>query len=58
MTSKQYFSISGIFITLYIVTSFGEIIGLPGWVHQICTVIFAGAALLGVRKRKEEAGQS
>jgi type III secretory pathway component EscV len=54
MTSKAYFSISGIFIALYVLTSFGEIVGLPGWVHQACTVVFAGAAFLGVRKKKQE----
>jgi type III secretory pathway component EscV len=57
MNSKQYFIIAGIFITLYILTSLGVVAGLPEWVHQVCTVIFAGAVLLGVRKRKAEQGR-
>jgi type III secretory pathway component EscV len=54
MTSKAYLSIAGIFIALYILTSLGVIVGLPEWVHQACTVVFAGAAFLGVRKKKRE----
>jgi type III secretory pathway component EscV len=57
MNSKQYFIIAGIFITHYILTSLGVVAGLPEWVHQVCTVIFAGAVLLGVRKRKAEQGR-
>lgn len=54
MTSKTYFLIAGIFIAIYIVSSFGVIAGLPDWVHQVSTVIFAGAVFLGARKKKEE----
>ncbi len=54
ITSKTYFKISGIFITLYLISIFGVIIGLPDWVHQVCTVVFATAAFLGVRQRKKE----
>jgi hypothetical protein len=54
MNSKQYFIIAGIFITLYIFTSFGVIAGLPNWVHQVCTLIFAGAVFLGIRRKKQE----
>ena len=54
MTSKRYFTIAGIFIALYIVTSLGVIAGLPEWVHQICTVIFAASVFLGVRQKKKE----
>jgi len=57
MTSKAYFGIAGIFITLYILTSFGVVAGLPEWVHQVCTLIFAGAAILGLRKKKHEQAQ-
>jgi type III secretory pathway component EscV len=54
MTSKAYFSIAGIFIAFYILASLGVIAGLPEWVHQACTVVFAGAVFLGVRKKKQE----
>ena len=54
MSSTLYFSIAGIFMTLYVITSLGVIAGLPDWTHQICTILFAGAAFLGVRKKKQE----
>jgi hypothetical protein len=54
MTSKAYFKIAGIFMVLYIITTFGVIVGLSDWAHRICTVIFAGAAFLGVRQKKIE----
>jgi type III secretory pathway component EscV len=57
MTSKAYFTVSGIFIALYILTSFGVLVGLPEGVHQFCTVVFAGAAFLGWRKKKQEQGR-
>ncbi|MGY3087020.1 type III secretory pathway component EscV [Hymenobacter sp. UYAg731] len=54
MTSKGYFTLTGIFIALYILSSFGVIAGLPDWLHQLCTLIFAAAAFLGVRQKKKE----
>jgi hypothetical protein len=54
MTSKTYFRIATIFIVLYIVTSFGVVAGLPDWVHQVCTLIFVGAIVLGLRQKKLE----
>lgn len=54
MTSKKYGIIAGIFVALYVVTSLGVIAGLPDWVHQICTVIFAGAAFLAYKQKKIE----
>jgi hypothetical protein len=57
MTSKAYFKVSGIFVALYILTSFGVMAGLPEGVHRVCTLIFAGAAFLGWRKKKQEEGR-
>jgi len=57
MTSKTYFTLTGVFIACYLLTSFGVIAGLPEWLHQVCTFLFAGAVLLGVRKKKEEGGR-
>lgn len=57
MTSKTYFTLTGVFIVCYLLTSFGVIAGLPEWLHQVCTFLFAGAVLLGVRKKKEEGGR-
>jgi hypothetical protein len=54
MTSKTYFTIAGIFMALYILTTFGVAVGLPEWMHQICTIVFAGATFLGVMKKKRE----
>ena len=56
MSSKAYFTLAGVFIACYLLTSFGVIAGLPEWLHQVCTVLFAAAVLLGVRKKKEETG--
>jgi hypothetical protein len=56
MTSKTYFTLAGVFITGYLLASFGVIAGLSDWVHQVCTLLFAGAVLLGIRKKKEECG--
>ena len=57
MTSKTYFTLAGVFIAAYLLASFGVIAGLPDWVHQVCTLLFAGAVLLGIQKKKEENGQ-
>jgi hypothetical protein len=57
MTSKAYFTVSGIFIALYILTTFGVLVGLPEGVHQVCTLLFAGAAFLGWRKKRQEEGR-
>jgi hypothetical protein len=57
MTSKAYFKVSGIFVALYILTSFGVMAGLPEGVHRVCTLIFAGAAFLGWRKKTQEEGR-
>jgi type III secretory pathway component EscV len=46
-----------VFIAAYLLASFGVIAGLPDWVHQVCTLLFAGAVLLDIRKKKEENGQ-
>jgi uncharacterized membrane protein YhdT len=54
MTSKTYFTIATIFIALYIGTSFGGIVGLPDWVHQVCTLLFVSATVLGLRQKKLE----
>jgi type III secretory pathway component EscV len=54
MTSKKYFTIACVFMALYIVSSLGVIAGLPDWVHQICTVVFAGAIFLYIRQKKIE----
>jgi hypothetical protein len=54
MNSKQYFIIASIFMFLYLLTSFGVIAGLSEWVHQVCTLIFAGAVFLGIRRKKQE----
>lgn len=54
MTSKTYFAIGTLFIILYVLTSFGEAVGIPGWVHQVCTVVFAVAIFLGLKKKKQE----
>ncbi len=54
MTSKAYFTIAGIFVIAYIVFSFTDILGLPSWIHQGCTVIFAVATFLGVQQKKKE----
>jgi hypothetical protein len=39
MTSKAYFIVSGIFMALYILTSFGVMAGLPEGVHQVCDLL-------------------
>jgi hypothetical protein len=57
MTSKTYFSIAGVFIALYLLTSFGVVAGLPDWVHQVCTLAFAGAVFLGLKQKKQEQGR-
>jgi type III secretory pathway component EscV len=54
MTSKTFFTIGKIFLFAYIVTTLGVLIGFPEWLHQICTVIFAGAFLLGWLQKKKE----
>jgi uncharacterized membrane protein YhdT len=54
MTSKTYFSIAGVFIFLYIITSFDKIIGFPEWIRQFCIIVFAITAYLGYQKKKSE----
>jgi uncharacterized protein (DUF983 family) len=54
MTSKAYFTIAGIFVIAYIVFSFTDILGVPSWIHQVCTVIFAAATFLGLQQKKKE----
>ncbi len=54
MTAKTYFTIAGVFIALYIITTLGVIVGMPDWVHQVCTVVFATSAFLGLRQKKKE----
>ena len=56
LTSKIYFTLTGVFITGYLLASFGVIAGLSDWVHQVCTLLFAGAVLLGIQKKKKERG--
>jgi type III secretory pathway component EscV len=54
MTSKAYFKIGTVFLIAYIITTLGVLIGFPEWLHQLCTVIFAGAFLLGWLQKKKE----
>ena len=54
MTSKSYFAIAGFFIALYVVASLGVAAGLPDWVHQVCTIVFALAVYLGLKEQKKE----
>ena len=54
MTSKTYFLIGGIFLGLYVLTTFAVVAGVPEWAHQVCTIVFAGAFFLGVKKKKQE----
>jgi type III secretory pathway component EscV len=54
MTSKTFFKIGKISLVGYIVTTLGVLIGFPEWLHQICTIIFAVAFLLGWLQKKKE----
>ena len=54
MTSRTCFAIGTLFIILYVLTSFGVVAGVPEWVHQVCTVGFAVAIFLGLKKKKQE----
>ena len=54
MTSKTYFIIGSIFMGLYVLTSFAVMVGVPEWAHQVCTIVFAGAIFLGIKKKKQE----
>ena len=54
MTSKTYFLIGSIFLGLYVLTTFAVVVGVPEWAHQVCTIVFAGAVFLGVKKKKQE----
>ena len=54
MTSKRYFSLAGLFIILFILTSFGDIFNLPVWIHWLTTIGLAVSVFLGMKKKKEE----
>ena len=54
MTSRTYFLIGSIFLGLYVLTTFAVVVGVPEWAHQVCTIVFAGAVFLGVKKKKQE----
>lgn len=54
MNSKIYFSIAGVFIALYIITSLGVTIGLPDGFHRVFTLLFALFVFLGVTQQKKE----
>lgn len=54
MTSKTYFLIGSIFMGLYVLTSLAVMVGVPEWAHQVCTIVFAGAIFLGIKKKKQE----
>tara|TARA_B100000965_G_C19346804_1_gene649934 strand:- start:56 stop:241 length:186 start_codon:yes stop_codon:yes gene_type:complete len=55
MTSKNYFTIAGIFLILFILTSIADIFSLPVWIHWLTTIGLAVFAFLGLNKKKEEA---
>ena len=54
MASKTYFNIAGIFMLVFIITSFGEIFNLPMWLNKIAVLFFAIFVLLGYYQKKKE----
>ena len=54
MNSKIYFSIAGVFIALYVLTSLGVIVGLPEGVHRVFTVLFVLFVFVGLNQKKHE----
>jgi hypothetical protein len=57
MTSKKYSIIASVFMAFYIVTSLGTSAGLPDWIHQLCTIVFASSVFLGYREKRKEAAK-